>query len=458
MKRALPLFLLLIAATATAQTLNVNTGQVTYAYPADELGDVTVAETELTIAGKTYAVADISSMAVDTVEVADNTVSVVYNDDAASVVIAGNIADVVTAAVNGAHVTLLQGNATEEITYTLSGSSSDGSLYMDGSYKATFVLNGVTLSNPDSAAVNIQDGKRIAIELADGTTSTLSDGLTNVEDDGTDAHKACLYVQGHTEFSGAGELVVNGNVKHGITSHEYCQIKKSTGKITINAENDGLHIDQYYEQKGGEITVNSKGDGVDVSATDDESDENNGQIIISGGTLTATVIGDTSYAVKCDSTFTMSDGTVTLLAKGDGGRALNVNGSASISGGYIEGVTMGGIYAEDTENEKKPHAMAVDEDVTFTGGEIYFASMSNKGFKVDGTFLINGGTVMGIGNKAADDPSEDSEQVVKTYSKVSIDSGATVSYDDVSFTVPTGFEISKANVLVSHKGLTADTE
>ncbi len=454
MKRALPLFLLLIAATATAQTLNVNTGQVTYAYPADELGDVTVAETELTIAGKTYAVADISSMAVDTVEVADNTVSVVYNDDAASVVIAGNIADVVTAAVNGAHVTLLQGNATEEITYTLSGSSSDGSLYMDGSYKATFVLNGVTLSNPDSAAVNIQDGKRIAIELADGTTSTLSDGLTNVEDDGTDAHKACLYVQGHTEFSGAGELVVNGNVKHGITSHEYCQIKKSTGKITINAENDGLHIDQYYEQKGGEITVNSKGDGVDVSATDDESDENNGQIIISGGTLTATVIGDTSYAVKCDSTFTMSDGTVTLLAKGDGGRALNVNGSASISGGYIEGVTMGGIYAEDTENEKKPHAMAVDEDVTFTGGEIYFASMSNKGFKVDGTFLINGGTVMGIGNKAADDPSKDSEQVVNTYKKESISSG-TYTKDDVSFTLPEGFTISSANVLVSRPGLVA---
>ncbi|MCD7714412.1 MAG: carbohydrate-binding domain-containing protein [Prevotella sp.] len=457
MKRALPFFLLLIAAGATAQTLNVNTGQVTYAYPADELGDVTVAGTELTIAGTTYAVADISSMAVDTVAVADNAVSVVYNDDAATVVIAGNLAGIVSAAVDGAHVTLLQGDASDEITYTLSGSSSDGSLYMDGSLKATFVLAGVTLSNPDSAAINIQDGKRIAIELADGTTSTLTDGLTGT-DDGSDGHKACLYVQGHTEFSGAGELVVNGNVKHGITSHEYCLLKKSVGAITINSANDGFHIDQYFEQKGGEITVNSKGDGIDVSATDDKTDENNGQIIISGGTLTSTVSGETSYAMKCDSTFTMSDGTVKLLATGDGGRALNVNGSASISGGYIEGVTMGGIYDEDGPDEKKPHAMAVDEDVTFTGGEIYFASMSNKGFKIDGTFLINGGTILGIGGKEADTPSSDSQQVFKTYSKQTDLSGE-VTYDDVVFTLPTGFEISsKGYVLVSRAGLTADSE
>ncbi len=451
MKRALPFLLLLLAATATAQTLNVNIGQVTFAYPAEGLGDVLVTASDITIGGKAYSIDDISSMGIDDVTVDDNTVSVVYNGATASVVIAGSLADVVSASVNGAHVTLLQGDTNDEITYTLGGSSDDGSLYMDGAYKATFVFDGLMLHNPDSAAVNIQDGKRIAFELVEGTTNTLSDGLSG-DDDGTDAHKACVYVQGHTEISGAGTLTVTGNVKHGITSHEYLQVKKSAGAITVTAVNDGFHVDQYYEQKGGEVSITSSGDGIDVSETDDDSDENNGKIIISGGTLDITATGETSDAMKCDTDVLISGGTTKLLATGDGGRALNVNGSVNISGGYIEGVTLGGIYDEDGGDERKPHGMAVDEDLTIEGGEVYFASMSNKSFKVDGAFAIKGGTLMGIGNKAADDPTDDS-QSYNTYKKVEVTGGSTVSYDGVSFTVPEDFAVSSANVIVSREGL-----
>ncbi|MCD8281772.1 MAG: carbohydrate-binding domain-containing protein [Prevotella sp.] len=452
MKRLFPLLLLLVACNAAAQTLDVNAGQVTYAYPGEEVGDVTFPTTEtFAIAGKTFNTADVTSLEVVSDEVADNTVNIVYSGSSASVVISGNIADIVSAEIDGAHVTLLQGDAEDEITYTLSGSTDDGSLYMDGSLKATFVLNGVTIHNPDSAAVNIQDGKRIAIELADGTTNTLSDGLAGA-DDGSDAHKACLYVQGHTEFSGAGALTVTGNVKHGIISHEYCQIKKSVGSITVSAQNDGFHISQYYEQRGGVVTITSIGDGIDVSTTGDSSDEDNGMIIISGGTLTSTASGETSDAMKCDTDVTMTDGTVKLLATGDGGRALNVNGSVNISGGYIEGITTGGVYKEDTDDERKPHAMAVDENLTIDGGEVYFASMNNKSFKVDGKFLVNGGTVMGIGGKSVS-ASSGCTQTVNTYDKVSITDGATVSYDGVSFTVPASFAISKGYVLVSREGL-----
>ncbi len=451
MRRVFPFLLLLFACNAAAQTLNVNIGQVTYAYPEESVGDVLTTEEAITIAGKTYNVADITSLEVASAETEDNTVNVVYSGSSASVVIAGNIANTVSAAVNGAHVTLLQGDADEEITYTLSGSSDNGSLYMDGSLKATFVFDGLTLHNPDSAAVNIQDGKRIAIELNSGTTNTLTDGLTG-EDDGTDAHKACLYVQGHSEFSGAGTLVVNGNVKHGITSHEYCQIKKSVGAITVNAVNDGFHVSQYYEQRGGTITIASGGDGIDVSATDDSTDENNGQIILSGGTLVSTASGETSDAMKCDTDLSMSDGTVMLLSTNDGGRALNVNGDVAISGGYIQGITTGGIYAEDTDDERKPHAMAVDKDANITGGEVYFASMNNKSFKIDNLFRINGGTLMGIGGKSVA-ASAVSTQGVNTYTKVKVTGGSTVTYDDVSFTVPADFAISSAFVIVSREGL-----
>ncbi len=451
MKRILPLLLLLAVCRLSAQTLDVNTGQVTYAYPEESVGNVTVSETSITVNGKEYNVSDITSIEVVSDVAENNTVSVTYDGNTASVVIAGNIADVVSAEVDGAHVRLVQGDATDEITYTLAGASSDGSLYMEGSLKATFVFAGLTLENPDSAAVNIQNGKRIAIELADGTTNTLKDGLSG-DDDGSDGHKACLYVKGHTEISGTGSLIINGTVKHGITSHEYCLIKKSAGTITVTAENDGFHVDQYYEQRGGTVTVNSKGDGVDVSETGDDDDESNGEIILSGGTLTVTATGETSDAMKCDTDFSMTAGTVKLLATGLGGRALNVNGSASVEGGYIEGVTTGGIYAEDTDDDRKPHAMAVDENVTVSGGEVYFASQSNKSFKVDGVFRIDGGTLMGIGAKSVS-ASSDSNQPSNTYTKVKVTGGEAVTFDDVSFTVPSDFNISSGYVIVSREGL-----
>jgi hypothetical protein len=47
--------------------------------------------------------------------------------------------------VNGAHVAIVQrDDLASEITYTLSGTSANGSFYMDGSYKASLVLSDLT--------------------------------------------------------------------------------------------------------------------------------------------------------------------------------------------------------------------------------------------------------------------------------------------------------------------------
>ena len=71
MKRNIYSYILVLAAvlglahTAAAQTLNVNVGNVTYAYSAAQVGDVTCAgANQLTILGRTYSVADITDMVV----------------------------------------------------------------------------------------------------------------------------------------------------------------------------------------------------------------------------------------------------------------------------------------------------------------------------------------------------------------------------------------------------------
>lgn len=81
----------------------------------------------VTIMGKTFTLGDISAMTVDQSEVTDGVVSVSYDGSSATVMVAGNIAQYVTPTVNGAHVSIAQSDdLAEEITYTLSGTSTDG--------------------------------------------------------------------------------------------------------------------------------------------------------------------------------------------------------------------------------------------------------------------------------------------------------------------------------------------
>jgi hypothetical protein len=98
----------------TAQTLKVQQGSVTYAFAAnsDEMTYTDNGQT-LTIQGKSFSVTDITGISIDDTEVSDSVVTVVYDGTSASVTIAGDIANDITATVSGAHVKLEQGKGIE---------------------------------------------------------------------------------------------------------------------------------------------------------------------------------------------------------------------------------------------------------------------------------------------------------------------------------------------------------
>lgn len=134
----------------------------------------------------------------------DNAVIVNYNGDTATVTVADNIAQYITTEINGAHVSIAQSSeVSEEITYSLSGSSSDGGFYVSGSYKTTLILNGLDLTNVSAiysgAAIHIENGKRIKVKVTEGSTNTLSDASNG-------SQKGCFYVKGHPEFEQSGTL------------------------------------------------------------------------------------------------------------------------------------------------------------------------------------------------------------------------------------------------------------
>lgn len=363
----------------SAQTLNVQVGSVTYQFPASQTGEMTYANGKtLTIMGKTFTLADINSMTVDNSEVADGTITVSYNGNTASVTVAGNVAQYVTPTINGAHVSIAQSDdLSEEITYTLSGTSTDGEFYMSGSYKSTIELNGLTLTNAtpvySGAAIHIQNGKRIKVKPITGTTSTLTDAASG-------SQKGCLYIKGHAEFAQKGTLNVVGNAKHAIKTGEYLTLKNATINIT-SAAGDGISCAEYFLMESGTINISgTQDDGIQCDIDGDAStgetteheDEDSGNIYIEGGTLNITVTANAAKGIKGE-------------------------GDMKISGGDITVKTTGGGLWDSTKKKTKASAcLGADGNTTISGGTLNLTSTGagGKGINGDGTLSATGGTVV----------------------------------------------------------------
>ena len=361
-----------------AQTLNVKVGSVTYQFPASQTGEMTYANGEtVTIMGKTFALADINSMTVDETSVADGTIGVSYNGTSATVTVAGNVAQYVTPTVSGAHVSIAQSDdLAEEITYTLSGTSSDGEFYMSGSYKATIEFNGLTLNNAtpvySGAAVHIQNGKRIKVKIVTGTTNTLSDASTG-------SQKGCLYIKGHAEFAQKGTLNVVGNVKHGIKTGEYMTLKNATINVT-SAVGDGISCAEYFLMQSGTVNISgTQDDGIqcdldgDASTgeTTDHEDEDTGNVYLEGGTINITVTAAAAKGIKADGDMRISDGDITVKTTG------------------------GGAWDSDEKKTKTASCLSADGNTVISGGTLSLTSTGagGKGINGDGTFTATGGTM-----------------------------------------------------------------
>lgn len=243
-----------------------------------------------------------------------NTVTIVFNGNTATVTPTSDIAGYITVSSgNSSHVKIIQSDqvsdATGEIFYILSGSTTDGEFYLEGSYKCTVTLSGVSITNPSGPAINIQNGKRVDVSVKSGTTSRLVDGAVETE------YNGAYHCKGHSKFKGKGTLYVTGNSRHAIYSKEYIEVKNCTINIQ-SAVKDAIHCKQYFLMESGVVNIAGAGDdGIQVELKDlvstgetvDHEEEDTGNFYMTGGTLTISGVGNN--CVKTDGTISFTGGT-----------------------------------------------------------------------------------------------------------------------------------------------------
>jgi hypothetical protein len=380
-KKLLATVVAMASMAMSAQTLNVEVGSVTFQIPAEQAGEMTFEGGQtVNIMGKDYTLADIEKMYIDDTAVDDYTVRVDYSGTSAKVYVSGDAAPYLSVSVDGAHVGILQSDELEqEMTYVLSGSTTDGEFYMAGSYKARVELEGVTIVNAtplwSGAAVYVKNGKRIDISVKEGTVNSLTDCSTPST---TLAQKGCLWVKGHAEFKGKGTLNVYGTFSeaHAIKTGEYMTMKNCTLNV-LSAGKDGVHTSEYFLMTSGTLSVQNVGDdalqaeldgSTNTGETADHEEEDSGNIYIEGGTLTLTSTADGAKCLKSDSTVIVSGGHLTLNASG------GVDTSDASDPSYVSGVSAGKFVINDgviTMNVKGSAGRGVKAyDIVTNGGTL----------------------------------------------------------------------------------------
>lgn len=391
----------LLCTAASAQTMKVYRGHVITAVPAATAADMTFTpEGQLSVMGNLFTTTEIDSITFDRSSVKANTLSVAYAQGNTWVTVSADMAPHVAISLKGDHVSVVADqDVSEEYTYDLAGTSTNGSFYMDGQFKSTLQLRALNLTNPDSAAICIDNGKRIKVKLTDGA-STLADGTAN-------PRKACFFINGHAEFSGNASLTLSGNAKHAYASDEYTLIQMDEGQgITINhAANDGLHVDQYFQMDSGNLNISgTAGDCIDVSATKDVADEHNGEVIINGGSISLAVSANDVKGIKSEKNTTINGGTIQANVSGNGSKGISVGGDLLIT--QTEGattsidMTVSGTTYKFTNpttglaDSSKCRGIKVAGNYTLAGGTIHMnvTGAKAKGISCDGTYTKTGGT------------------------------------------------------------------
>lgn len=181
---------------------------------------------------------------------------------------------------------------TDEGTYLLSGTLSNGQIIVDAdSKKVRLVMDGVSINCDTSAALYVKQADKVFVTLADNSKNQLSnkEDFVAIDDNSIDS---VIFSKDNLTLNGNGQLEINAVFGHGIVSKDGLRITSGTyqvtaaehalegkdrvaildGTFTLTAGKDGIHSDNSDDTTKGDVfvqdgtfTIEAEGDGIDAS-------------------------------------------------------------------------------------------------------------------------------------------------------------------------------------------------
>ena len=298
-----------------------------------------------------------------------------------------------------------------EGTYVLSGSLDNGYLIVDAGKedKIQLILNGVSVTSEDFAALYVASADKVTVTLAEGAVNTLANGgsFTAVDESNVDA---VIFSKDDLTLEGTGTLIIASPAGHGVVGKD--DLKISGGSYEINAAETAIKANDSIEIADGVFTLTAGADGLHAENSDDES---LGSIYISGGTFYINAADDGVHAtttLQIDggvfeitaaegleaTCITVHGGDIAVAASDDGINAAWKSSlywpAIEINGGSIA-VVMG---PGDTDGVDS------NGDIVINGGTVSVSG--NSAFDYDGTGVINGGAVIVNGQQVSALPNQ----------------------------------------------------
>ncbi|MEQ2575417.1 carbohydrate-binding domain-containing protein [Mediterraneibacter faecis] len=311
----------------------------------------------------------------------------------------------------------------DEGTYILSGSLSDGMVIVEAedTDKVQIVLNGVSISNNQSAAFYVRSADKVFVSTASGTENTLEhseSSYTAIDENNIDA---AIFSKSDLTLNGEGTLTVTAQEGHGIVSKD--DLVLTSGTYVITSASHGLSGKDSVRIANGSYTIVSGKDGIHAQNKDDSS---SGFVYLAGGTYTISAGDDGIHAAsnvtisdgKIDITqsyegieglsIDIAGGEISVLASDDGINAAGGNDSSSsegFQGGDDQFASTEGAYIQISGGVLYVNASGdgIDSngDITVSGGETYVSGPTNDGngsLDYNGSAQITGGIFAASGS------------------------------------------------------------
>ena len=307
-----------------------------------------------------------------------------------------------TAACNSSNVQIEDGVVTIKAAgvYVLSGTFTDGTIVVDAGDddKVQLVLDGVSITAADYAAIYAKNADKVFVTLAEGAGNslTVSGDYVQTDDNNVDA---VIFAKCDLTLNGTGSLTVKDNTGHGIVSkddlvvtggtytiysQDHClngkdSVRIADGTFNLSCDEDGIHAGNDDQQDG---YVYIEGGDINISVGDDALHAE-GLLIITGG--------DIDVSKSCEGVegykILVTGGDIDVISSDDG---FNAAGGSSGSGdnhdGFGDGPGMGGVDM-DADN---------DAYILITGGRINI-NANGDGIDSNGCIGITGGSVYVLG-------------------------------------------------------------